>query len=72
MTRLGALAGMIAGAVTVLVWIYGLQLSGVMYEIVPGFIVCLVTLYVVSKATAKPGPEVTDYFDEMHKRVKAG
>ena len=72
MTRLGAISGMIAGAVTVLVWIYGLQLSGVMYEIVPGFIACLVTLYVVSKATAKPGPEVTDYFDEMHKRVKAG
>ncbi|WP_295691552.1 sodium/solute symporter [uncultured Maricaulis sp.] len=72
MTRIGAISGMVAGAVTVLVWIYGLQLSGVMYEIVPGFIACLVTLFVVSKATAKPGPDVTDYFDEMRKRVKAG
>ena len=72
MTRIGAISGMVAGAVTVLVWIYGLQLSGVMYEIVPGFIVCLVTLFVVSKTTAKPGPDVTDYFDEMRKRVKAG
>lgn len=72
MTRIGAISGMVAGAVTVLVWIYGLQLSGVMYEIVPGFIVCLVTLFVVSKATAKPGLDVTDYFDEMRKRVKAG
>ncbi|HCM47045.1 MAG TPA: sodium/proline symporter PutP, partial [Colwellia sp.] len=45
MTRNGALAGMLSGAITVLIWIYapitigGQALSAVMYEIVPGFIV---------------------------------
>lgn len=43
LTRSGALAGMITGAITVLVWIYapltinGLSLSNYLYEIVPGF-----------------------------------
>jgi SSS family solute:Na+ symporter/sodium/proline symporter len=45
LTRNGALAGMISGAVTVLIWIYGPftiggePLSAVIYEIIPGFIV---------------------------------
>ncbi|MBU3970547.1 MAG: sodium/proline symporter PutP, partial [Alphaproteobacteria bacterium] len=44
MTRNGALAGIVVGAATVLVWIYapvladGGKLSSVIYEIVPGFV----------------------------------
>jgi Na+/proline symporter len=44
LTRTGALAGMLTGAVTVLFWIYapieigGERLPAVIYEIVPGFI----------------------------------
>lgn len=54
LTRNGALAGMLSGAITVLVWIYGPftiggeSLSSVLYEIVPGFFVCLVVSIVVS------------------------
>lgn len=54
LTRNGALAGMISGAVTVLFWIYGPftiggePLSAVIYEIIPGFVVCSVASIVVS------------------------
>ncbi len=61
-TRNGALAGMIAGAVTVIVW---KQLSGSifeMYEILPGFIICSAVIYVVS-LMSQPSDDVTRMFD---------
>lgn len=63
MTRNGALAGIIVGALTVVVW---KQLSGGMfdmYEILPGFILCAVAIVVVSKM-APPSQEVTEEFDK--------
>lgn len=54
LTRNGALAGMLSGAVTVLVWVYGPftisgeSLSSILYEIIPGFIVCSVVSIAVS------------------------
>ena len=71
MNRNGALAGMITGAVTVLIWIYapitidGKSLSSLMYEIVPGFITCSLAIYLVSTFTADVKPAVIDTFDEM-------
>ncbi|MED5548320.1 MAG: sodium/solute symporter [Pseudomonadota bacterium] len=72
MTRLGAIAGMVTGAVTVLAWIYILNLSGVMYEIVPGFIAATIAILVVSMVTKDPESHVTDYFDEMTGILKKG
>ena len=54
MTRNGALAGMIAGAVTVIVW---KQLSGGifdLYEILPGFVAGMATIIAVSLAGRQP------------------
>ena len=71
MTKNGALAGIISGALTVLLWIYlpitinGASLSSVIYEIVPGFIICLLTVYVVSLVTYKPSTEIENVFDKM-------
>lgn len=71
MTRNGALAGMVTGAVTVLLWIYapitlnGHSLSSVMYEIVPGFILCSLVIYVVSKMAPQDDAEVLAKHDEM-------
>lgn len=71
MNRNGALAGMITGAATVLFWIYapitinGQTLSSVIYEIVPGFILCSIVVVVVSKLTYKPQPDIEETFDEM-------
>ncbi|MFT4871185.1 MAG: sodium/proline symporter, partial [Colwellia sp.] len=71
MTRNGALAGMLSGAITVLIWIYapitigGQALSAVMYEIVPGFIVCSLAIYIVSKLSPKVEESICIKFDEM-------
>jgi sodium/proline symporter len=71
MTRNAALAGMITGAVTVLLWIYapltinGQSLSSVIYEIVPGFILCSLVIYVVSIIAPQEDSKVLATHDEM-------
>jgi sodium/proline symporter len=71
MTRNGALAGMITGAVTVLIWIYspitigGQSLSTVMYEIVPGFILSSMVIYVVSNMAPQDDTQVLAKHEEM-------
>ncbi|MEA1942417.1 MAG: sodium/solute symporter [Pseudomonadota bacterium] len=72
MTKQGAIAGMVTGAVTVLLWIYVLDLSGVLYEIVPGFIVATLTIIVVSMISKDPESHVTDYYDAMKDILKKG
>lgn len=71
MTRNGALAGMITGALTVLFWIYapitidGQSLSSVMYEIVPGFILCALVIYIVSNMSPQTDKAILAKHDEM-------
>jgi SSS family solute:Na+ symporter/sodium/proline symporter len=71
MTQQGALAGMLTGATTVLIWIYapiaidGQSLSSIMYEIVPGFIMASIAIVVVSHLTAKPQPEIEALFEQV-------
>jgi SSS family transporter len=72
MTKQGAIAGMVTGAATVLLWIYVLDLSGVLYEIVPGFIVATLTIIVVSMLSKDPESHVTDYYDAMKDILKKG
>ena len=54
MSRMAAIAGMLSGAITVLVWIYapitiaGQALSSYIYEIVPGFIVSFAVISLIS------------------------
>lgn len=71
----GALAGMVSGAVTVLVWIYGPftyngePLSATLYEIVPGFIVATIAIFAVSLLTKEPSKEITTLFDKVEKAL---
>ncbi len=71
MTRNAALAGMVTGAATVLFWIYapitidGQSLSSVMYEIVPGFILCSLVIYVVSTISPQYDVDILAKHDEM-------
>ena len=71
MTQQGALAGMLTGATTVLIWIYapiaidGQSLSSIMYEIVPGFIMASIAIVAVSRFTAKPQPEIEALFEQV-------
>jgi solute:Na+ symporter, SSS family len=65
MTKSGALAGMIVGAVTVLVWVQIPGLSKAVYEMIPGFFLSLLTIIVVSFITKNPSDKVQDQFDDM-------
>src|SRR5690625_2529627 len=53
LTNIGALSGMIVGAITVLIWGNIDALSGTLYEIVPGFLLNLIVTVVVSLLTYK-------------------
>lgn len=55
MTGAGAVAGLITGAAVVMLWIR-LDLSGVIYEIVPGFVAAMVAIIGVSLAWPKKVP----------------
>ncbi|RFU67610.1 sodium/proline symporter PutP [Bacillus sp. V59.32b] len=68
MTKMGALAGMIVGAVTVIVW-EQIEKFAEVYEIIPGFIACTIAIVVVSLLTAKPSSEVEAEFDEAVNRL---
>ena len=72
MTRSGAMAGMITGAVTVLAWIYVFNLSGVLYEMIPGFLASTAAIIIVSLMGKKPDETVTGYFDAMTDILKKG
>ena len=62
----GAVAGMISGAVTVVVWnMFVKPLGGWfgVYELLPGFLVSLLVIVVVSLLTKEPSDEIKEEFD---------
>jgi sodium/proline symporter len=65
MTRNGAVAGLLAGGITVIVW-YNLS-GGIfdLYEIVPGFILGLIAIVVFSLLDKEPAAELTEVFDRV-------
>ncbi|MED4409215.1 sodium/proline symporter PutP [Bacillus licheniformis] len=63
MTKWGALAGMVAGALTVNIWAEA-GLSDVLYEMIPGFAASLLFVFVVSLLTSKPEQQVLDEFEQ--------
>jgi sodium/proline symporter len=54
MTRSGALAGIVAGGLTVILWKQAAGLGGAfeLYELVPGFALSVLAIWLVSLATA--------------------
>ena len=70
-TREGVLAGMIVGAVVVIVWILA-GLSASLYEIVPGFIASSIAIWLVSRMTAPPSAEIEAQFDAAAKAAIPG
>ena len=58
----GALAGILAGALTDVLWLLFLGHTGI-YEIIPGCIVGLVAALVVTRLTPAPGKEVEALYD---------
>lgn len=78
LTRDGALAGMIAGAVTVLIWLYapftiaGQSPSGFVYEIIPGFAAGLAGAILVSLVGRDVKPSVSKGHQELTKVMTKG
>ena len=69
MNRFGALAGIVTGGVTVVLW---KQFSGGLfdlYEIVPGIVFASVAIVAISLATKAPEEEITSEFDRVQQAV---
>ncbi len=66
MTKWGALAGMIAGAATVIIWTQFPSLKDV-YEIIPGFAASLIAIVAVSLLTPQPSSNVQSQFEKYNK-----
>ncbi|GGI12765.1 sodium/proline symporter PutP [Gottfriedia solisilvae] len=71
MTRWGALAGMIVGALTVMIWISvdAIKEAINLYEMVPGFFFSLIAVIIVSLLTSNHSRKIEEQFDEMEKRL---
>ena len=68
----GAFAGIFTGALTVIIWDYiplmgGSTIGSVtgLYSLLPGFIISLVAIVIVSLVTKAPSEEITQEFDEV-------
>ena len=70
MTRNGALAGMLVGAITVVVWKEFIGLG--LYEIIPGFILASLAIYVVSLMSKEPAASIQQRFEAADAEYHAG
>ncbi|WP_416380052.1 sodium/proline symporter PutP [Gilliamella sp. B2889] len=66
MTRNGALAGMITGAITVLLWINFNWFN--LYSLIPGFLFASIAIVIFSLLDKKPNEIVEDHFEQAYKR----
>ena len=79
LTMAGAAVGMVAGAVVAFVWgqfepdvAIGLFGEQHLYEIIPGFVTCLVLAVVVSLITPQPPVKAMEEFDDMLDSLATG
>ncbi len=70
MTRNGALAGMLVGALTVILWKNFLGHLG-LYEIIPGFILATLAIVVFSKVGNGPSASMIKRFDDAEKEYQS-
>lgn len=70
MTRNGALAGIIVGALTVIVWKNTMAHWGI-YEILPGFVLSMISIVVVSLFDRSPDQDTLDRFDQADQSYHA-
>ncbi len=77
---IGAISGMIVGAVTCFVWKFGVSADYLaanpdsilhLYELVPGFILAFIAIVVVSLLTGKPKAEILEEYDAVKREIDA-
>ena len=64
----GAIAGMLAGGISVFVWKYGIATLGgafAIYELLPAFIIGIIAIIVVSLLTKAPSKEIVEEFEAV-------
>jgi solute:Na+ symporter, SSS family len=71
MTKWGALAGIIVGAITVLVWVQFPDLKAEVYEMIPGFFLSLLAVILVSLITKDPSNKVQNQFEDMEETLES-
>lgn len=78
LTAAGTMTGMVLGAATTVVWKYffnsgekSLIVDTGLYEILPGFVMCILGAWLVSTLTYKPNPEIEEEFDNAVRLAKA-
>ncbi len=64
LTYQGAIAGILSGGITVVLWIAFFSKSTGLYELLPGFIIAMIACIVVSLLTKEPSDEVKAIFDK--------
>lgn len=69
MTLKGAIAGMLIGAMTVIVWKNVMADTG-LYEIIPGFILASLSIVIVSLLDRAPSAEVIERFEQSDAEYK--
>jgi len=69
MTRNGALAGMLVGAATVIVWKNWIGLG--LYEIIPGFILATLAIVIFSRIGQAPSQSMLSRFDKAESEYKS-
>ena len=76
MTRNGALAGMVVGAVTVIIWkktswaALGMPVLDTVYEIIPGFLLSTLAVVIFSLISPPPSASIRQTFDEVETDVR--
>ena len=68
----GAMAGMVAGTLVVIIWPYFSELGGIfeIYELVPAFLLNLFSIAGVSLMTQKPSDKIKAEFEDMQRILK--
>lgn len=69
-TRNGAIAGIMVGGLTVLLWTYLDHPYQEWYSMIPGFTLSSLAIFVVSKMSNKPGIAVLEEFDAVRQELK--
>ena len=69
-TQKGAVAGILVGGLTVLLWIYLDHPYKEVYAMIPGFFLSLVSIVTVSKLTIVPSIAIQEEFDAVKQDLK--
>ena len=69
-SRNGAIAGMLVGGITVLLWVYLDHPYKEIYSMIPGFGLSIIAIVIVSSFSTPPAHEIQQEFDQVKQELK--